>query len=437
MAGARRDGAPAVLARDLSKVFKLYERPSGRLVEWLTLGRVRRHEPYPVLKDITLEAAPGECLGIIGRNGCGKSTLLRILSGSLSPTSGTVSIRGRVFALIELSTGFNSTLTGEQNIDFAAQMLGMDRNYVRSKKDQIIDFADLGRYIDRPLREYSSGMRSRLSFSMFAFLEPDVLMVDEAFSVGDEAFQKKSYALLEEMITAEGRTVLFVSHAMHVMRRLCQRVAWLEDGGVRLQGSGEEVCDAYLEHMRRHPSRGQHEPAIGPSGVPLVPEPFREPAHSVGGFAPTGGEPSLAAMWIVDAKGAVLPTAPARAPFRIHAAYRFERPAPACAFVMRLHDEQGWLVAHSDTRVRDGAPPVPSGRTTIVTGWQFKPIGLAPGRYRVSVEALPLDERGEVAGPPLLTVEEAGMLEVEGPRVVDSVYDGFLPPGLVEHHDDQ
>ncbi len=433
MAGEHTDRAPAVVARDVSKVFKLYDRPSGRLLEWMTLGRLRRHDAYQVLEDVSLEAAPGECLGIIGRNGCGKSTLLRILSGSLSPTSGSVSIRGRVFALIELSTGFNSTLTGAQNIGFAAQMLGMDKAYVRAKKDEIIDFADLGRYIDRPLREYSSGMRARLSFSLFAFLEPDVLMIDEAFSVGDEAFQRKSYALLEQMIKAEGRTVLFVSHAMHVMRRLCQRIVWLEDGGVRLFGAGEEVCDAYLQHMQRHARPGDHAPAIGPSGVPLVPEPFAEPAYSLDGFTPTGADPQLVGLWIVDIKAQVVPVATSRAPFRLYAAFHFARPAPAVRIVVCIHTQDEWLVAHGDTSVREGAPPTPAGGSVIVTSWQVKPIGLAPGRYRVSVEVHPAQGEGE----PLLVIDEAGVLEIEGPAVVDSVYDGFLPPGIVEHLDDQ
>ncbi|MEZ6242801.1 MAG: ABC transporter ATP-binding protein [Phycisphaerales bacterium] len=425
-----RVGAPAVVADRVSKVFKLYERPSGRLVEWLTLNQIRRHEPYTVLREVSLEAARGECLGIIGRNGCGKSTLLRILSGSLTQTSGRVSVQGRVFALIELSTGFNPTLTGVQNIEFAAQMLGMDRSYIRSKRDEIIEFADLGRYIDRPLREYSSGMRARLSFSLFAFLEPDVLMIDEAFSVGDEAFQKKSYALLEQMITAEGRTVIFVSHAMHVMSRLCQRVAWLDTGLVRMLGTSEEVCDAYVEHVRRQAGRGAE---VGPSGVPVMLGAFEAPTESLDAFEPVGQDPVLIAMWVTDEKDNPVPAAAARATFRLYAAFHFARPLGELAFVVRVYSADGWLVAHGDSSVRDGIHPHPAGGGVIVCRWQCKPIGLGPGRYRVSVEVRPI----EGGGGPVLDVEEGGVLRVEGSAVVDSVYDAFLPPTFFEHPDDQ
>ncbi len=242
--------------RSIGKKFKLYSNPNHRLLEWLSFGRSVRHCDFWALKDIDITLRRGECLGVIGANGSGKSTLLKILSGSLSPTVGRVRTEGRVYALIELATGFNPLLTGRQNIDLAGQMLGLDPQYVKERTDDIISFADLGQFIDQPARFYSSGMFARLGFSLFAFLEPDVLMIDEVLAVGDAAFRHKCFDLMEKQVKSLDRAVVYVSHGMHAVRRLCSTVLWLDRGVARMFGEPNEVVNAYLQHAgeRRPPS---------------------------------------------------------------------------------------------------------------------------------------------------------------------------------------
>jgi len=249
-----------VSARGLGKRFKLYARPIDRVLEWCSAGSVVKHESFWALRGIDLDIAPGECVGIIGRNGSGKSTLLKLMSGALTPTEGTARAHGRVYALLELGTGFNRQLTGRQNIAFAASMLGIERDYIKAREEEIVAFADLGGFIDQPVRLYSSGMTSRLAFSLFAFLDPDVLMIDEVLSVGDEAFKARCFDLIERRI-ARGRSVVYVSHALRTMVRLCDRVLWLDSGRAERIGPPTEVVNAFVGRHRTgaDPAAQQHD----------------------------------------------------------------------------------------------------------------------------------------------------------------------------------
>jgi ABC-type polysaccharide/polyol phosphate transport system ATPase subunit len=207
----------------LGKKFKIYPRRSGRLVEWLTLGRATRHQDFWALKDVSFNLSRGGSLGIIGVNGSGKSTLLKILSGAMYPTDGTFEVGGRVLSLLELGTGLNTELTGRQNIINSAALLGFPPDYARQRLGQIEAFAELGEFFDRPVRLYSSGMLVRLSFSMFACFDPEIFIVDEALSVGDVFFQQKCARRIQEM-RANGTTMLFVSHDLAAVEALCDRV---------------------------------------------------------------------------------------------------------------------------------------------------------------------------------------------------------------------
>jgi ABC-type polysaccharide/polyol phosphate transport system ATPase subunit len=182
-----------VSVRDLSKRFKLYASPWGRLLEWISFGRLRCHEEFWALRDVSFEVPRGECLGIIGVNGAGKSTLLKILSRALYPTAGSFEVRGRLVSLLELGTGFQLDLTGRQNLFQSAQLLGFPEAYIRERLKAILEFAQIGEFIDRPVRQYSSGMFVRLAFSLFANLDPDVYIVDESLSVGDVFFQQRCF----------------------------------------------------------------------------------------------------------------------------------------------------------------------------------------------------------------------------------------------------
>ncbi|WP_405325635.1 ABC transporter ATP-binding protein [Leeuwenhoekiella sp. LLG6367-2.1] len=198
------------------------------------------------LRDINFEVQQGEVLGIIGKNGAGKSTLLKILSRVTAPSTGVIKSRGRIASLLEVGTGFNHELTGRENIFLNGAILGMTKTEISSKLDEIIDFSGCERYIDTPTKRYSSGMTVRLAFAVAAFLEPEILVVDEVLAVGDAEFQKKAIGKMQDISKGEGRTVLFVSHNMTSVRSLCSRGILLEKGLVKMSGSIQEVVEDYL-----------------------------------------------------------------------------------------------------------------------------------------------------------------------------------------------
>ena len=227
---------------DLSKIYKLYDRPSDRFKE-LLFNRKSHHE-FAALQGISFKIAKGETLGIIGENGAGKSTLLQLIAGTLSPSSGNINITGRVLALLELGIGFHPDFTGRENIFFYGDILGFPRDFIHSKYDEIVAFSELADFIDRPLRTYSTGMQMRLAFSLISSLEPDVLIIDEALSVGDMHFQKKCIDRIIDFKN-RGMTILFCSHSTYQVGILCNRAIWLKDGNMQMYGDTEEVVPAY------------------------------------------------------------------------------------------------------------------------------------------------------------------------------------------------
>lgn len=197
------------------------------------------------LQDISFEVERGEVLGIIGKNGAGKSTLLKILSKVTAPTTGTIKSRGRIASLLEVGTGFNGELTGRENVYLNGAILGMTKKEITAKLDEIIDFSGCQRYIDTPVKRYSSGMTVRLAFAVAAFLEPEILVIDEVLAVGDAEFQKKAIGKMQDISKGEGRTVLFVSHNMAAVRQLCTRGVVLENGLIKYNGLVEKALDVY------------------------------------------------------------------------------------------------------------------------------------------------------------------------------------------------
>lgn len=198
------------------------------------------------LKDVNFDVKQGEVLGIIGRNGAGKSTLLKILSKVTAPTTGRVKVRGRIASLLEVGTGFHPELTGRENIYLNGAILGMTKSEISSKFDEIVDFSGVERYIDTPVKRYSSGMYVRLAFAVAAFLEPEILIVDEVLAVGDAEFQKKCLGRMKDVSVNDGRTVLFVSHNMDAISRLCNSAVYLKNGAVELKGSIDHVINEYM-----------------------------------------------------------------------------------------------------------------------------------------------------------------------------------------------
>ncbi|HEY3777890.1 MAG TPA: ABC transporter ATP-binding protein [Rhizomicrobium sp.] len=235
---------PVVEARGLGKAYPIYRRPEDRLKQ-LVWGRWRRfYQEFWAVRGVNLCVARGETVGIIGRNGSGKSTLLQMICGTLRPSAGDVRVGGRVAAMLELGSGFNPEFTGRENVRMGAAVLGLTRDEIDSRFDAIAAFADIGAFMDQPIKRYSSGMHARLAFAVCANVDADVLIVDEILSVGDAAFQQKCMRYLNRF-RMHG-TMLFVSHDSGAIVKLCDRVLWLDDGETRGTGDAKEMCRLYL-----------------------------------------------------------------------------------------------------------------------------------------------------------------------------------------------
>ncbi|WP_394993607.1 ABC transporter ATP-binding protein [Emticicia sp.] len=261
---------PIIIVENLSKQYRLgnigtgtlshdlrrwYHRMRGLEDPYLKIGETNDRtkkgtsEYVWALKDINFEVMPGEILGIIGKNGAGKSTLLKILSKVTGPTTGGIHYNGRIASLLEVGTGFHPELTGRENIYLNGAILGMTKTEIKSKLDEIIDFSGVERYIDTPVKRYSSGMMVRLGFAVAAHLEPEILVVDEVLAVGDAEFQKKAIGKMQDVSNKEGRTVLFVSHNLSSIEKLCHRTIVLKNGGINFEGKTNEAIRSYLANM--------------------------------------------------------------------------------------------------------------------------------------------------------------------------------------------
>ena len=203
-----------------------------------------QYKEFWALQDVDFSIEKGEVLGLVGANGAGKSTMLKVISGILKPTKGTVTVHGNIVPMLELGSGFDLELTGRENVFLNGAILGYSEDFLKEKYQEIVDFSELGEFIEMPLRNYSSGMITRLAFSIATVVKPDILIVDEILSVGDAAFQEKSRARMMELMSG-GTTVLFVSHSLSQIREMCDRVVWIDGGEVKIFGSTQEVCDAY------------------------------------------------------------------------------------------------------------------------------------------------------------------------------------------------
>lgn len=274
--------AESVISVDnISKFFEIYPKPSHRLWQMVFRGRRRFYEPFWALQDISFEVGQGECVGIIGRNGAGKSTLLQIITGTLTPSSGNVAVKGRVAALLELGSGFNPEFTGRENVYLNASILGLTREEIDARYDDIAAFADIGDFIEQPVKSYSSGMVVRLAFSVVAHVDADVLIIDEALSVGDAFFTQKCMRFLRRFIAE--RTALFVSHDTAAVNGLCNRAILMQNGRIKQVGSPKEVTETYLKdmyeaHQGASTAEEQTPAEVLPQAAddPVAPEDFRD-----------------------------------------------------------------------------------------------------------------------------------------------------------------
>ena len=244
----------AISVKNITKTYKLYDCHADRVRETFHPLRKKYHNPFNALTDVSFDVSKGETLGIIGRNGSGKSTLLQIICGILQPTSGSVEVNGRVSALLELGAGFNPEFTGRQNVYINGSILGLAHEEIENRFDEIATFADIGMYIDQPVKTYSSGMSVRLAFAVAISIEPDILIVDEALAVGDEAFQRKCFARIKQ-IQERGGTILFVSHGAGTIVELCNHALLIDQGELLIGGSPKQVVSYYHKMIFAPPVR--------------------------------------------------------------------------------------------------------------------------------------------------------------------------------------
>lgn len=237
----------AIEVKDLKITYKCVKSLSMRK----SLFRLRKSklEVYEALRGISFEVKKGEIMGIVGKNGSGKSTLLRAIAGIFSADSGSIELESDSVSLLSIGVGFQKKLSGRENIILSGMLLGFSEQQVTDKMDEIIAFANLGKFIDMPVKTYSSGMYSKLAFSITAVLETDIMLIDEVLSVGDAKFKKKSYKKMQELIMDENRTVVIVSHSTETLEKLCTSLLWLHEGEIKMQGDTKTVLDAYNEFM--------------------------------------------------------------------------------------------------------------------------------------------------------------------------------------------
>lgn len=239
----------AIKLHNVSKSYQMFESPQDRLKQFLFSKKRKYYKEFWALKSVSFELKKGECLGIIGRNGSGKSTLLQIITGTLNKTDGFMDINGKIAALLELGSGFNPDFTGRENVYMNGTIMGLSIQEIEEKMSSIERFADIGHFIDQPVKVYSSGMFVRLAFACAIHVDPDILIVDEALAVGDLRFQLKCIKKMNEF-KQQGKTILFVSHDVYSVRNFCDRAIWMKDGKIHMQGNVHEVTDKYQDFMK-------------------------------------------------------------------------------------------------------------------------------------------------------------------------------------------
>ena len=292
----------------LTKVYKIFNRPIDRVKEAFHPFRKRYSHDFYALKDLSFTVRRGENIGFVGHNGAGKSTLLKLITGILTPTSGKVEVQGTVASLLELGAGFNPEMTGRENIYLNGSIMGQSHEQMDALLPAIVEFADIGEFIEQPVKMYSSGMFARLAFAVNAFVEPDILIVDEALSVGDNLFQMKCMKKMRELMEG-GTAVLFVSHDMNAVRRFCDRAIWLDHGELREEGETNKVLDSYADFLKcgdQYPAAasGEAKPALA-----------KKPEAQPGALA------EVLSVRFVDELGRELATAPYDAPLSVEVAY--------------------------------------------------------------------------------------------------------------------
>jgi len=329
----------------VSKKFRVYLDKGSSLKERALFRERNRYEERKVLRDISFTVKKGEAIGLIGENGCGKSTTLKLLSRIMYPDSGSIDINGRVSALIELGAGFHPDLSGRENIYTNAAIFGLNGAEIDRRLQTIIDFSELGDYIDNPVRTYSSGMYMRLAFSVAINVDADVLLVDEILAVGDVAFQAKCFDKMRE-IKSRGTTIVIVSHALSQIEQICDTSYWIDGGLIRAKGNPMDVHQQYLEYMSQRSGVLSHAAQAAPAPEQPAPQPPAEKPKRWG-----SREVRFETIELQDGKGNAVTQLQSGAPFRIVMRYRVEKPVQDIVFGIGLFRNDGLNCYGVNTRI--------------------------------------------------------------------------------------
>lgn len=375
----------AIAVDHISKVYKLYDKPMDRMVEALGLTKKKKYREHFALSDVSFQVKKGECVGIIGTNGSGKSTILKIITGVLNPTGGTLTVNGRIQALLELGAGFNMEYTGIENIYLNGTMNGFTEQEIESRMQDILDFADIGDYVKQPVKTYSSGMFVRLAFSVAINIDPEILIVDEALSVGDVFFQAKCYHKFEEF-KKMGKTIIFVSHDLSSVSKYCDRVVLLNQGVKLGEGSPKEMIDDYKRVLV-----GQYElPESKSESSLLNDEQIQVAVQKKAAKQDTSKlleygtkEAVIEQFYMTDDRGTESKSIIKGSEFTIHMKVRFMADLPAPIFAFSIKTVKGTEITGTNTMFeKTFLEPVKAGAVKDITFTQK--MSLQGGEYLLS-----------------------------------------------------
>jgi ABC-type polysaccharide/polyol phosphate transport system ATPase subunit len=377
----------AVRLEDVSKAYKIYAHPRHRLLEALTRGRRQYHSAFWALRDVTVRVNRGSTLGIIGMNGSGKSTLLQVVAGIIRPTAGRVAVQGRIASLLELGAGFNPEFTGRENVLMHGAVLGFSREEITRRLPAIQAFAEIGPFFDQPVKTYSSGMFVRLAFAGAIHVDPDVLLVDEALAVGDAVFQHRCIRRIREF-QEQGRTILFVSHDMGMVRSVCSRALFLDAGRVQADGEPDEIAQLYHAHVAGlEAGRRESEPAAGQAPGGARSAAFRaDPAFDqrVGLFRHGTGGARIRHVEVLGETNRPIAAVGFDEPVTLRVHLEFYAEVPYCILGYYLRDKSGIDVVGTNTYEENVPMPARQAGDTLVVDFRQR-WPLMAGSYSVTV----------------------------------------------------
>ncbi len=355
--------ASAISVKGLTKRYRLFDHAGDRIKQFLSMGLRRYHRDFEALTEVSFEIRKGETIGVVGRNGSGKSTLLQLICGILKPTAGEIQVNGRISALLELGAGFNPEFTGRENVYFQGTLMGFSRSEMDSRFDAIAAFADIGDFIDQPVRMYSSGMFVRLAFATMIHADADILVIDEALAVGDEAFQRKCLEKLTDYLDSSDKVLFLVSHNTRQIERVCSRVIWLDKGRVVQQGDSRELCNAYqasLHALTQHPQNDS--------------KPVPDAADS--------GEIAVERVWLCTPDdGTPISTIEASSPLQICFEFEARVPLHSPDVIVGIQTLDSVFITAGNTGRLNEVPDFARGRHKL--SCLFSELALIPGVYQV------------------------------------------------------